>query len=292
MSLPVLFGANVDPLWQTPEAPLHHALTAERLGLDLVTVQDHPYQAAFYDTWTLVSYLVARTQRITVVPTVSSLPLRPPAVLAKAAASLDVLSGGRVQLGLGAGAFWDGVVAMGGPRRAPKEAVDALTEAIDVVRAMWSRQRSVRVNGEHYSLAGVHPGPPPGPGLGLWLGAYGKRTLSLTGARADGWLPSHAFLGLGQLGDAVKRLDDAAADAGRDPAGIRKVYNIAGRITAGDTGPFDGPLTRWRDEVLQVVVEHGMNGIVFWPAEDYERQVDVFAEELVPLVRQELAARG
>jgi len=102
MTLPLLFGANVDPLWSPSDAPLRHARNAERLGLDLITIQDHPYQAAFYDAWTLLTYLAARTERITLVPTVASLPLRPPAVLAKSAASLDLLTGGRVQLGLGA----------------------------------------------------------------------------------------------------------------------------------------------------------------------------------------------
>ena len=67
---------------------------------------------------------------MTLVPTVATLPLRPPAVLAKSAASLDLLAGGRVQLGLGAGAFWDAIAAMGGPRRGPREAVAALDEAI------------------------------------------------------------------------------------------------------------------------------------------------------------------
>ncbi|MGW4057739.1 LLM class flavin-dependent oxidoreductase [Amycolatopsis sp. NPDC004747] len=291
MALPVLFGANVDPVWQEPKAPLRQTLAAERLGLDLVTVQDHPYQAAFYDTWTLVTYLVASTERITLVPTVSSLPLRPPAVLAKSAASLDVLSGGRIQLGLGAGAFWEAIEAMGGPRRSRKEAVDALTEAVSVVRAMWSGERSVRTTGKHYAVSGVHPGPHPGPGLGLWLGAYGPRTLALTGARADGWLPSHAYLGLDRLPDAVRRLDDAAAEAGRDPASLRKIYNVSGHIGGADRGAFHGPLSRWRDDVVTTVVEHGMNGIVFWPGDDHERQMSVFAEELVPLVREDLATR-
>lgn len=157
MTLPVLFGANVDPLWQPADLPVQHAITVELLGLDLVTIQDHPYQAAFYDTWTLLTYLAGRTERITFVPTVATLPLRPPAVLAKSAATLDLLTGGRVQLGLGAGAFWDAIVAMGGPRRTPAEAVAALEEAIAVIRAMWSDQRSVRVEGAHYQLTGLHP---------------------------------------------------------------------------------------------------------------------------------------
>jgi alkanesulfonate monooxygenase SsuD/methylene tetrahydromethanopterin reductase-like flavin-dependent oxidoreductase (luciferase family) len=106
MTLPVLFGANVDPVWQPPDGPLERTKHAERLGLDFATVQDHPYQPAFHDTWTLLTFLAARTEHITLVPTVANLPLRPPAMLAKAAASLDLLSGGRLQLGLGAGAFW------------------------------------------------------------------------------------------------------------------------------------------------------------------------------------------
>jgi alkanesulfonate monooxygenase SsuD/methylene tetrahydromethanopterin reductase-like flavin-dependent oxidoreductase (luciferase family) len=164
--LPVLFGANVDPLALPSGRSLEQAQLVDGLGLDLLTIQDHPYQPSFDDTWTLLTFLAARTRNTTLVPTVSSPPLRPPAVLAKAAATLDRLSGARVQLGLGTGAFWEAVEAMGGPRRAPKEAVDALEEALDVVRAMWSGERSARVRGEHYRLAGVRPGPRAEPGAG------------------------------------------------------------------------------------------------------------------------------
>ena len=287
MTLPVLFGANVDPLWQPSDLPVRHALAAERLGLDLVTIQDHPYQAAFYDAWTLLTYLAGRTERVTLVPTVATLPLRPPAMLAKSAATLDLLTGGRVQLGLGAGAFWDAIAAMGGPRRSPKEAVAALAEAVEVIRAMWSDQRSVKVEGEHYRIAGVHPGPQPGAGLGIWLGAYGPRMLALTGAAADGWLPSHAFLGVAALPDAIRRIDDAARAAGRDPAGLRKVYNISGLVGPEAGEPFRGPVAQWVDQ-LAAVHGLGMNGFVFWPAGDHERQIARFAEEVVPEVRAAL----
>ncbi|MHA6782059.1 LLM class flavin-dependent oxidoreductase [Pseudonocardia saturnea] len=290
MTLPLLFGANVDPLWDPVDAPLRHTLAAERLGLDLVTIQDHPYQAAFHDAWTLLSYLAGRTERITVVPTVATLPLRPPAMLAKSAASLDVLTGGRVRLGLGAGAFWDAIAAMGGARRSPGEAVEALDDAIEVIRAMWSGQRSVRVSGRYHSLAGVHPGPQPSPTLGLWLGAYGPRMLALTGTKADGWLPSHAFLGLDRLGEAVARIDDAATAAGRDPARLRKVYNISGLIGAESADPFQGSAAQWTDLLVSTVVGHGMNGFVFWPADDHEDQIARFAEEVVPAVRAALDA--
>jgi alkanesulfonate monooxygenase SsuD/methylene tetrahydromethanopterin reductase-like flavin-dependent oxidoreductase (luciferase family) len=287
MTLPVLFGANVDPLWQPADLPVRHAQQVERLGLDLVTIQDHPYQAAFYDAWTLLTYLAGRTERVTFVPTVATLPLRPPAVLAKSAASLDLLTGGRVQLGLGTGAFWDAIAAMGGPRRSPAEAVGALEEAIAVIRAMWSDERSVRVGGAHYRLAGVHPGPQPSQSLGIWLGAYGPRMLALTGATADGWLPSHAFLGMDKLPTALARIAEAAQAAGRDPARLRKVYNISGLIGPETNTPFRGTVAQWTDQLLAATAL-GMNGFVYWPADDHERQIVRFAEEVVPAVRAAL----
>ena len=123
------------------------ARVADETGLDLVAIQDHPYQRAFLDTWTLLASLAPRTERVRFFPDVANLPLRPPAMLAKAAATLDVLSDGRVELGLGAGAFWEGIRALGGPTRNPGEAVAALEEAIQVIRLIWSGRRGVRFAG-------------------------------------------------------------------------------------------------------------------------------------------------
>jgi alkanesulfonate monooxygenase SsuD/methylene tetrahydromethanopterin reductase-like flavin-dependent oxidoreductase (luciferase family) len=290
MALPVLFGANVDPVWQDPLYSLRLAEQVDASGLDYITIQDHPYQSAFYDAWTLLTFLAARTQHVTFVPTVANLPLRPPAMLAKAAASLDRLSGGRVRLGLGAGAFWDAIAAFGGPRRSGRDAVDALDEAIDVIRAMWSGQRSVRISGSHYSLNGAHPGPPAGNDLGIWLGAYRPRMLALTGKKADGWIPSLGFLGLDRLPDAVARIDDAAATAGRNPATLRKVYNLGGMIGAESPERFQGSVGQWVDQLVEIVHDHGMNGFTYWPNDDRERQLGVFAAEVVPATRAALTA--
>src|SRR3954465_3433688 len=116
---------------------------ADRAGLELVGIQDHPYQRRFLETFSLLAFLAARTERVRLFPDVANLPLRNPAVLAKAAATIDLLSGGRFELGLGAGAFWEAIGAMGGPTLSGPESVDALEEAIDVMRLMWSGQRSV-----------------------------------------------------------------------------------------------------------------------------------------------------
>src|SRR5438046_8854797 len=101
------------------------ASIADEVGFDLIGVQDHPYQWRFFDTMTLLTAMAMRTHRITLFPDVASLPMRAPAVLAKASASLDVLSGGRFELGLGAGGFWEALKAMGGAVRPPGAAVAA-----------------------------------------------------------------------------------------------------------------------------------------------------------------------
>ena len=100
---PLRFGTFIGPTNSPPSRPVELAQLSERLGFDFVTFQDHPYQSSFLDTWTLLSWVAARTERIGVSGNMLNLPLRqPPAVLARAAASLDLLSGGRTSLGLGA----------------------------------------------------------------------------------------------------------------------------------------------------------------------------------------------
>lgn len=145
---PITFGGNVDPTASDPTWPLRMAQVIEKDGLEYISIQDHPYNAALLDTWTLIATLAQATQHVRFFPNVANLPLRPPAMLATAAASLDLLSGGRVELGLGAGAFWEGIAAMGGPSRSPGEAVTVLEEAIQIIRAFWSGTRGVRVAGK------------------------------------------------------------------------------------------------------------------------------------------------
>ena len=134
----VEFGAFVVPDASTDV--LEQVLAVERAGLDLVGIQDHPYQRRFFDTFALIAWLAARTERVRLFPAVANLPLRHPAMLAKEAATIDALSGGRFELGLGAGAFWEGIEAFGGPRRSGPESVDALEEAIAILRACWAER--------------------------------------------------------------------------------------------------------------------------------------------------------
>lgn len=281
----IRFGVFPTPEAESLDEVLELAQVADGEGLELVGIQDHPYQRRFLDTWMLMATVLARTQRVSVFPDVANLPLRPPAVMAKAAASLDVLSGGRFELGLGAGGFWEAIEAMGGPRRAPGDAVDALTEAIEVIRLMWSDERSVRFSGEHYRLAGVKPGPAPAHPIGIWLGVGGRRTLALVGKAADGWVPSSGWATPEKLPGMNARVDEAASEAGREPGEIARVYNVWGAID-GDGGFLQGGVGQWVDELTELAVEHGMDTFIFGPSTDPVPQLCRFAAEVVPAVRE------
>lgn len=278
------FGVSIVPNWLEQTDVLRLAQVADQAGLDLVGIQDHPYQWRFYDTWTLIAFLAGETSRIRFFPDVANLPLRPPAVLAKAVATLDVLTSGRVELGLGAGGYWDAIAAMGGPRRTPRQAVEATEEAIDVIRLIWSGERGVRYEGRHYRLRGVHTGPRPAHDVGIWLGAAGPRMLDLIGRKADGWVPSSGWMPPGDLPEHLRRIEDAAVLAGRDPAAIRCVYNVSGVIGSPAGEGFDGPASRWVDELGRLVRE-GVDAFVFWPRRDPPSQAETFATEVAAALR-------
>ena len=289
--LPVQFGWFLVPDAADPAGLLAEARLAERAGFDLVGIQDHPYQRRHLDTFSLLAALAAATERLGLFPDVANLPLRHPAMLAKAAASLDLLSGGRFELGLGAGSFWDAIAAMGGPRRSPGEAVESLEEAIGLLRLLWSGERSARFEGRHYRVAGLKPGPVPAHRIGIWVGGYGPRMLRLIGRLADGWVPSSPYVPPQRLAAAQARIDDAAVAAGRDPAAVRRLYNISGRITGGAGGGFlDGPAGQWVEQLLSLVVETGIDTFVLWPSESPASQLQTFAAEVAPALREAVAA--
>jgi alkanesulfonate monooxygenase SsuD/methylene tetrahydromethanopterin reductase-like flavin-dependent oxidoreductase (luciferase family) len=288
--LPVRFGWFLVPEAADPRGLVEAARLAERAGFDLIGIQDHPYQRRYLDTFTLLAALATTTERVGLFPDVASLPLRHPAMLAKAAASIDLISGGRFELGLGAGSFWDAIAAMGGPRRSPGEAVEALEEAVALLRLLWSDRPSVRFTGQHYRVAGLKPGPAPAHPIGIWVGAYGPRMLGLVGRLADGWVPSSGYLPPERLAAAQARIDDAATAAGRDPAAIRRLYNISGRIGPGSGGFLDGPAAQWVEQLLPLVVEAGMDTFLVWPSESPASQLQAFAAEVAPALREAVAA--
>jgi len=279
----VEFGVFVVPDASGREAVVGQVERADRAGLDLVGIQDHPYQRRFLETFSLLAFLAARTSLIRLFPDVANLPLRQPAVLAKAAATIDLLSGGRFELGLGAGAFWEAIGALGGPVRSPGESVEALEEAIAVIRAMWSGERSVSLDGRFYSLAGANTGPTPAHDIGIWLGAYGPRMVRLTGRLADGWIPSLPRMPLADVPARQEAIDDAARRAGRDPAQVRRVANVS-----PGNGFLDGPVEEQVEQLVGLVRELRFEAFVFPLGEDPARDIERLAGEVAPGVRSAL----
>ena len=291
MARPVAFGLNVDPNTGGLSIAGRIAEIADGNGLELVGVQDHPYNADFVDTFTLITWLAARTSDVHLFPNVANLALRPPAMLAKQAASIDVLSGGRFELGLGAGGFVDAIAGMGGPRRTGGQSLAALSEAIDILRASWAGE-PYEYEGTQYQAPGVRPGPRPAHDIGLWLGVAGPRAVRLAGAKADGWSVSAPYVPPEKLGPLNDILTAGAREVGRDPGSITRLYNIMGSITPDDRDAFHGPVERWVDTLVTLHTEAQMNAFVFWPDGDRERQSRVYAEQVVPAVRDALAARA
>jgi len=288
----LLFGTFVTPVNQPATQAVELAVATERAGLDLVTFQDHPYQPRFHDTWTLLSYAASRTSRVRLSANVLNLPLRQPAVLARAAASLDLLSGGRLELGIGAGGFWDAIEAMGGRRLSAGQSVEALDEAITVIREIWDADQRgpVKVDGKYYRVHGAKRGPKPAHDIGIWVGAYKPRMLRLIGRSADGWLPSLGYLsgGPADLAGMNQHIDGAAAAAGRDPSTVRRLLNVSGQFAQTGRSLLNGPPEQWAEDLAGLTIEYGISGFILGTDDEYT--IELFGAEVAPATRELVAA--
>ncbi|TCC19243.1 LLM class flavin-dependent oxidoreductase [Kribbella sindirgiensis] len=272
----LVFGTFLTPTVDAPDRVIALAQLTEQVGLDLVTFQDHPYQPRLMDAWTLLSVVAAHTERVKVSTNVANLPLRHPVVLARSVATLDLITGGRVELGLGAGGFLDAVAANGGPRLTTGQSIAALEEAIAIMREVWTPGGGgIRLAGKHYTVSGAKRGPAPAHDVSIWLGAYKPRMLALTGRLADGWLPSSGYAGPDELAAMNKIIDEAAVDAGRDPAAVRRLYNVSG-VFSGGGGFLQGPEELWIDQLTELTLGEGMSTYIL--ASDNPDDIRRFAE--------------
>ena len=291
------FGYFLVPDAGDPEGVLETARLADRLGYDLLAVQDHPYQRAHLDALALLGVILAQTERIRVFQDVGNLPLRPPAVFAKAAATLDLLSGGRFEAGLGGGGFLDAARAMGAPALTPGESLEALEEAVAILRAFWSGARSLRFDGPHYRLEGARPGPAPAHQIGIWLGAAKPRALALTGRVADGWAaPLMNYMPPAATAEAQAIIDRAAREAGRDPRDVRRIYNMSGAFTAAAPAPASdsdeaivGPPQHWEEVLTHFALDLGFSTFLLIAPPDPD-MLRTFIEDVAPKVRERVAA--
>jgi alkanesulfonate monooxygenase SsuD/methylene tetrahydromethanopterin reductase-like flavin-dependent oxidoreductase (luciferase family) len=291
------FGYFLIPDGGDPHGVLETARLADRLGYDLLAVQDHPYQPAHLDALALLGMILGQTERIRVFQDVGNLPLRPPAMFAKAAATLDLLSGGRFEAGLGGGGFLEAAQGMGAPARTAGESLEALEEAILILRAWWSGVREVRFAGHHYQLDGARPGPKPAHPIGIWLGAAKPRALALTGRKADGWAaPLMNYLPPTEAADAQDAIDSAARAAGRHPSSIRRIYNVPGAFTSKAPSPardtdktIVGPPEHWAAVLTHLALDLGFGTfILMMPADP--GALRTFIEDVAPEVRERVAA--
>ena len=268
---------------------------ADRDGLDLFTVADHPYFAEKLDSYALLPFLLGQTGHISGAVTVTSLPSRPAPVLAHTITSLSALSGGRVVLGIGAGAIWDMIVKLGVPRLDGGSAVRAMAEAITLIRALSGGGDPVTFDGEFYHASGLDPADVPTPPI--WTGSVGPKSLAVTGRLADGWVPPMASDWQStRYRESRPRIDEAAVAAGRDPAQIADVYNFGGRITReplaatrGEDGRWiGGSVRQWIDELTTAVLEHRAAGFIYRSPDDTpaDEALARWATEIVPAVRE------
>ncbi|MFE1321130.1 LLM class flavin-dependent oxidoreductase [Kitasatospora phosalacinea] len=274
------------------------AVRADRAGLDLFSLSDHPYHGARLDAYATLGVVLGATTRITGLANVSNLPSRPAPLLARTLTSLSALSGGRIVLGAGAGGFWDDITRLGPPRLGPAAAVRAFEEALTLVRALSGGGGPVTFEGEHHRVTDLEPADVPTPPI--WTGSLGPKSLAVTGRLADGWIPGHASDWLSDRFREGRRLIDAAAlAAGRSPADVVTVHNLPGRITARPldrvrdaTGRWTGgSVAQWTEELTGAVLEHGSAGFIHFNTDDTPLPVALgrWAEEIAPAVREAVA---
>lgn len=295
----VVFGFGAHSTIDDGPALMRMVRRADRDGLDVFSLSDHPYIGARLDAYATIGFLLGRTERIAGFANVTNLPTRPAPMLARAVTTLSALSGGRVVLGMGAGGLWDRIADMGVPRLAPADAVDAFEEAIVLVRKLSGGGEPVTHEGRHYRVDDIEPAPVDAPPV--WTGSVGRRSLAATGRVADGWIPGHAADWLSERYRTSRPvIDEAAAAAGRDPAAVRTVFNLPGRITDrplaatrdGDGRWIGGSAAQWAEELTGAVLEHGASGFVlFSPEGGTQDEVSLgrWAGEIVPAVREAVA---
>jgi alkanesulfonate monooxygenase SsuD/methylene tetrahydromethanopterin reductase-like flavin-dependent oxidoreductase (luciferase family) len=288
---PLLFGSLLEAPPGRPLDVLRLAESAESSGLDVVSLADHPYWPDRLDTFTLLSAMAQRTQRIRLLCNVANLPLRSPTFLARVGATLDWISDGRFDLGIGAGAqqLWERIVAEGGPRLSAGESVDALEEAVQIIRSLWNPSARASFRGKYYRIDDAEPSPLASGSVGIWLGAYRPRMLGLVGRLADGWIPSSFACGPAEIAEANRLIDAAAESVGRAPESIRRGYNIAVNFDASERGFLQGPPNKIADELAYLSLTRGVSMYLLYRVASVDILVR-FAEEVVPAVREMVEA--
>lgn len=261
----------------------------EELGFDSIWDGDHfnrPSDPAgpYFEGWTLLSALAARTTRVRIGVLVSSNTFRHPALLAQQAVTVDHVSGGRLELGLGAGWFEAEHERFGIDLPDPGPRVDRFREAVEIVDALL-RNESTTYHGDHYRLESAHvrPRPVQQPRPPLTLGAHGSRMLRICAEYADAW---NSFGSIEQIARRNQILDRHCADIGRDPGEIRRsFYGWASNMTEqGLPDPWESA-----DAFADVIGSYREVGIdefiIDQPRPGQQKVLEEVAGEVIPVLR-------
>ena len=264
---------------------LEHWLLFERLGFDSAWDCDHFQQPSrphgpYLEGWTLLAALAARTSRIRVGVLVSSNTFRHPALLVKEAITVDHVSDGRLELGIGTGWFAPEHRAFGIDFPEPRELVDRLAEAVEVVDRML-RQDVTSYEGRFYRLAEApcRPRPVQTPCPPLTIGAHGARMLGIAARYADRW-NSHGTVD--EMRTRNRILDERCAAIGRDPRRI--VRSLYGWASLMPHDPWDSP-DAFR-EIVGRYREAGVNEfIIDAPKSEQFGTMEHIAADVLPALR-------
>ncbi len=205
---------------------------ADEAGFDHCWCMDHLAtlgprdDGPIFEAWTLLAGMAVATSRTRIGCMVTGNTYRHPAVLAKAAVTVDHLSGGRLEFGLGAGWAENEHTMLGLPFGTAGNRADWLEEACEVIRSLWTQQRT-SFDGTHYKLtdAVAEPRPVQRPHPPIWIGGSGRqRTLRITARYADVW--NAAGGSPDEVAEVSAVLDQRCAEIGRDPAQIRRSVQL------------------------------------------------------------------
>jgi len=317
----VMFGAFMPQGWKMELASIDGAEAkwakaveiaelAEDLGYDSIWVYDHfhnvprPAHEAVFECWTTMAAVSQRTSRIRLGQMVGCNSYRNPGLLAKITSTVDVISGGRLDWGIGAGWYENEYRGYGFEFPQPKDRIGMLRETVEVVKSLWT-QPETTFHGSYYDLtrANCDPKPVQDPHPPVWIGGGGEQlTLRVVarhadcsnfGGQPDQWLHKREVL------------QAHCAEVGRDEETIRKTWSpeVFIRSTeaeveaAGSRSLWGEPVETWRasnlvgtpeqvSEKIKTYVELGCRGFIPW-CSDYPdlETLTRFAEEVIPAFR-------
>lgn len=283
--LPRQFGMQTIQHWTWAETR-DRWLWFERLGFESLWFTDHFVRTArpespYFEAWTLLSALAPMVTRPRLGVLVSSNTFRHPALLAKQAVTLDHISGGRLELGLGAGWFADEHEMFGIDFPPTKELVDRYEEALELIDG-YLRHDTFSYDGEHYQMREAPNRPPPvqQPRIPLMLGAHQRRMIGIAARFADTWNTRGTP---DEVRERNERLDEACAAIGRDPASIKRslLYVIA---QMPDEHPW-ASIDAFEDYVGRFG-EAGVREFIFQPPEPEQYDmVERIARDVMPGLR-------